>query len=109
MIKSKDKQIRELREDKDNWFYVGVIFIVFSLFLGGWIGYLKDTTVHDLESQLQSCQEKISIWTLKVECIDSENANYIYFENNYTDYELYLEVIERFDEFKAFENCEVLE
>ena len=83
MKSKKDKQIRELRKNRDNWFYVGMIFIVFSIFLGGWIGYLRDTTVPDLKSQFQSCQEKVPepIYTLYI-LPDGSVHKTTYYESN---------------------------
>ena len=106
----KDKQIRELRDNRDNLFYLGIVFIVFSLFLSGWIGYLKDTTVPDLKSQLQSCQEKVPVWTLKIICyhtnyLGADTYNIIY-ESNHSNYQNYLNHLGSVEE---LENCEVLE
>ncbi len=109
MTKSKDKQIRELEEKELEWklmFFTATGF--FIVFLSLWV---FDIQAHpEFESQLQSCQEKVPVWTLKVECsfspfLDSKSA-YVYTEINFTDYQDYLEEKEAANE---KENCEVLE
>ena len=108
MTSKKDKQIRELKSSLFNWKAATVFLLMVSVSLILAAVFLETNDEFELKEQLQSCQEKVPVWTLKVECVDTEYANYIYFEDNYTDYELYLEVIDRFDEFNDFENCKVL-
>lgn len=84
----------------------GILFVLFTVTLIFMLIYFFDN--QKLQTENEQLREQIPVWTLKVECIDHELANYIYFEDNYTDYELYQEVIKRFDDLKEFENCEVI-
>ncbi|KKN65849.1 hypothetical protein LCGC14_0477850 [marine sediment metagenome] len=112
MTKSKDKQIRELEEKELEWklmFFVATGF--FIIFLSLWV---FDIQAHpEFEAQLQSCQEKVPVWTLKVECnyspfVNSKSA-FIYTEINFTDHQDYLESLEAVEAGESGENCEVLE
>ena len=110
-MKSKDKQIREL-EIKFKWAFIGfVVMSILALIIGGFFDYYEAKSER-LESQLQSCQEKVPVWTLKVECnyspfVNSKSA-FIYTEINFTDYQDYLESLEAVEQGESGENCEVL-
>ncbi|KKK75043.1 hypothetical protein LCGC14_2877690 [marine sediment metagenome] len=103
-MKSKDKQIREL---ESGWFTRNILWIfVIVILLVGVIDLRVDK--NELESQLQSCQEKVPVWTLRVECYEEDIK--LTFEQNFSSYEEYNEFSEtiRTQEYKLFENCEVL-
>ena len=106
MTKSKDKQIRELKESKGDWKSTAIMFVIFFLILS--LAIIFSPKINNLESQLKSCQEKVPVWTLKVECNDEEERgliNQVITITNY-NYEDYKESIMVFNE---MENCEVLE
>ena len=109
MTKSKDKQIRELKH-KFKWAFIGFgVMAILAMVIAGLFDYYEAKSER-LESQLQSCQEKVPVWTLKAECsfspfLDSKSA-YIYTEINFTDYKDYIEEREAANK---KENCEVLE
>ncbi len=108
MTSKKDKQIRELEGDK----ILLIVGIIVLGLLGLGFGIHSDIKENNLESQLQSCQEKVPVWTLKVECnyspfVNSESV-FIYTEINFTDYQDYLENLEAVEQGESGENCEVL-
>ena len=103
MTSKKDKQIRELEKSEKMyksffWYFLIILFLllIFS-------GYLVVNKIY-LESQLQSCQEKVPVWTLKVEC-NYSNGEIIWSERNFTDYQKYLDYGKFYS---RGENCEVL-
>ncbi len=107
MTKSKDIQIEELEDEVSIWkasFVVAVIF--FMIFLSLWV---FDIQAHpEFESQLQSCQEKVPVWTFTYHCereflFGFENKTITYTFNDYEDY------LNSLNNFKKSENCEVLE
>ena len=67
MKQNKDKQIREIRRDRDRFIFLWIAFMVVALLLSTWIGNLREDK-QDLEKELQSYQDKVPVWTLEVEC-----------------------------------------
>ncbi len=104
MTKSKDKQIRELSQNDLFFRIFAVIFFLAFVTLGLTI---RPLVIEPLESQLQSCQEKVPVWTLKVEC-NYEGSGTLQYNHSFVfDREsLYKNIRENFE---SFENCEVLE
>ncbi len=100
-------KLGEVKSSRKMWRFLAIIFFIF-FFVFMIVSFRYDTERIALTKENQALQKQIPVWTLKVECIDSEYADYVYFEDNYTDYELYKEVINRFDEFDEFKNCVII-
>jgi len=100
-------KLGEAKSSRNMWRFLAIIFFISLIFFMIFSLYY-DSKVLALTKENQALQKQIPVWTLKVECIDSEYADYVYFEDNYTDYELYKEVINRFDEFDDFKNCVII-
>ena len=100
-------KLSEAKSSRNMWRFLAIIFFIF-FFVLMIVSLRYDTERIALTKENQALQKQIPVWTLKVECIDSEYADYVYFEDNYTDYELYKEVINRFDEFDEFKNCVII-
>ncbi|HEC40016.1 hypothetical protein LCGC14_0509190 [marine sediment metagenome] len=113
MKQNKDKEIRDLKweiydlgDDVGDWkFYtcffgmmVGVITFLLIFSFVDWVG---------LEQELQSCQDKVPVWTLKFECSDA-NVPWLVMETNenFSDYKKYQNRLRFIEENK---NCEVIE
>ena len=82
-----------------------VIFVIATIIFMIMAGYFRGMN-YKLQTQLSECQEKVPIWTLKVECKYPLIDFYHYSEKNYTNYNEYLEGWQRVID---FENCEVLD
>ena len=102
-MKSKDKQIT-----RKNLIALGIVvlFIIIILIFGQ---YILGSKIVKLESQIQSCQEKVPVWTLKIICyhtnyLGADTYNIIY-ESSHSNYQNYLNHLESVEE---LENCEVL-
>lgn len=61
-----------LKSDKNFWIVLTVCFIILSIALFICINYINSTNIN-LQEQLQECQEKVPVWTLKYSC--SYDAN----------------------------------
>ena len=86
-----------------------IIVLIIGCLILAIVGSLWEEKLKRSEEKLEECKKQVPIWTLKVECIDHALASYIYFEDNYTDYELYQEIVEGFGDLKQFEHCEIIE
>lgn len=107
-MKSKDKQIRELREDVSTWKVISIVtFIYFIVFLFLWVFDIQNHS--EFESQLQSCQEKVPVWTLKLYCIGHGDFDSYYQEINFSSYNSYENALKNFEGGDKSINCEVLE
>ncbi len=104
-LTNKDKErIKELEEEKKYIvFWVCALFglLIFSAILLG----IATSDREEHFQQLQSCQEKIPVWTLRVIC-DWDNGNWkSIWESDFIDYDMYKH---RLDYFIDDENCEVI-
>ncbi len=83
---------QKLREERLFWVILSSTFLIILLILNAGLK-IKSDNIYDLEQDLRSCQDKVPVWTLKVNCItEIENRGNInqtiiltYF--NYEDYE----------------------
>lgn len=67
-MKSKDKQIRELqKKKKEGWRTAIIVTFVFG-FLWLATAYIQEIDESKLEQQLESCQEKVPVWTFNYTC-----------------------------------------
>lgn len=105
MKNQKDKQIRELnywkrQERKSNWGW-GVSFLGFIVFFI--VFFINTNQIDNLEQQLQSCQEKVPVWTLNIECEDFDGIPRVVMDlkfDDYRDYKFFLNDLP--------ERCEVI-
>lgn len=99
MTKNKDEQIKELKKHKDKGYNVAYVVNVFWAILMLVAALFFLSQIIDLENQLQSCQEKVDVWTLKVECdYDWEDYEYISYELVLNNYEEYLNLLEELED-----------
>ena len=108
MKQSKDKQIREIREKRDfykkyfdDWGYwvIGVFVLLVILLVMVIVFSIQERS---LEQELQSCQDKVPVWTLKAECKSDDGV----FNINFTtkekfQYDFWIKYFEA-------EKCEVI-
>ena len=113
MTTSKDKQIRELKDElleeqsrisSFTWFIAGLILGV--LILAIIVNYVDTTDEWELKQQLKSCQEKIPVWTLKYNC---DFGNFGFTSKSERVYQNYDRYKKDLDYFKSSLECEVLE
>ena len=102
-MKNKDERIKELEESKLMWKMFTVIFI-FGFIAFFMTSVYRFDVIQNLEEQLQSCQEKVLVWTLEYKCIKSEST-IISVQRNFSNYENYNDNKIYFDRQK---NCEVI-
>ncbi len=104
-MKNKDKE----KMNVVYWFLFGILIGVFilsvALAISGKAPLQVEEKIQGLEQQLQSCQEKIPVWTLNVYCQgfeESIEAGFTFIFDSYEKYQRALNmVIEK-------ENCEVI-
>jgi hypothetical protein len=114
MENRKDKQIRELKEENQRFrllLMLGALFMLLLLFFIA-VGGFK---VNNLEQQLSECQDKVPVWTLKIEC-EFHNVSFsIKTETNFSTYDEYILGLEKFNLNKGYwekidlKTCEVIE
>ena len=56
--------------------------------------------------ELQSCQDKVPVWNVKIICWNYMNLSRISFDGDYSNYEDYKEQV---DYYKDIKECEVIE
>ena len=105
-MKSKDKQIRKL---KHNFKFALIGFVMMSILAitAASLSDYYESKSERLESQLQSCQEKVPVWTFTYFCVQDfelghEEKVITYTFGNYEDYKSSLDYIE------SYENCVVI-
>ena len=106
MKQNKDEQIRELKESRNAWTTLSIIFFVLML-ISSFSGVVVMKHGWGLEQELQSCQDKVLVWTLKVECdygATKWNTTYVFGSEG-----LYKGFLENWRMNWDKENCEVIE
>ncbi len=103
----KQKTRKELEDSKTMWIIFTIMGwgVLLMLIIGLVLNNQTAKDFQDLETKLSECQDKVEVWTLKVECQYPLIDFYHYSERNYTNYEDYLEGRQRVID---FENCEVV-
>ena len=102
MKQNKDKQIRELKEEKKIvWVALVVLIIMFMMYVIG--SYILE---YNLGQELQFCQDKVPIWSFKIICWDYMNLSRISFEG---DYDVYKDYKEQVDYYNNIKECKVIE
>lgn len=106
-MKSKDEQIREFERHNSFWKSIAILFI-FATIAYVAVSVVRFNIIQDLEQQLESCQEKVSVWTFEFECEQQLFKKGTGFERgnisfpNYEDYKFGL------DWFEDKDYCEVI-
>jgi len=88
-----------------------IIGILSLMFLGV---ILLIQRIENLQEENKILQDKLNelntTWTLKIECFDFAEIEYLYIEQELSSYEVYKETAELLMEIKEYrESCEVLE
>lgn len=102
-MKNKDKKIKELEEQIEVERFAIILIVTLAFISIGFMIYYADKA-NDLKQELQSCQEKITTWTLEYKCIKSEST-IISVQRNFSNYENYNDNKIYFD---RQENCQVI-
>ena len=108
----------ELEQSRYGWKILAIVAGVLFFFQLGLSIYLSQTYGYpiDLSKQLQSCQEKVPLWTFDYKCLvlshGLEDSIYFvtktdYYHLEFKNYDLYKVTKERFNE-RNLENCEVI-
>ena len=93
--KNKDKQIREFIYPINIWKGVAIIFIILSFAM-----VLGDTFIWnygELKEELQSCQEKVPVWTMEIKCKFHNVSTTSYERNEYNSYAEYERELKKFE------------
>lgn len=108
-MKNKDKQIRELKEvveERTTILMLGILFICLLFFFLT----IAVFQVKDYKQQLESCQDKVPVWTLNVLCVYDEREGFLEYEELTTmRFESYLSYQQRLEFINGLEYCEVIE
>ncbi len=119
------KREGKLKEDRDRFMILFIVaFIGFGVFFVWYL--IDDVKINNLETQLSECQEQVPVWTLKIECYQTNlsysswnlfGTNVIWdryvFETNFTSYKDYQERLDWYEDYdkkwKEVKDCEVIE
>lgn len=114
MIKTRKELERDIKEVR---IIIGLMLI--GVLILGFYGIYKGIRVEQLETQLSECQDKIPIWTLKINCQDIDlpiffdayvrvNITNIGFNLSaeFEDYEDYQDALSSFKELNEY--CEII-
>lgn len=105
MKQNKDKQIRELKDNQRTLLIL--VFMGWGILIVVVVGMLVNnhtfSDVRDLEQELQSCQDKVPVWTLKIYCEISEGSFRTTMEYDFNNYQEYQDALDN-----VSEDCEVI-